>query len=133
MTLNHYEVVKPEHPQYNTVNRLIRTLTLSSPDDCTITFVPKTEEWNVDFIRHKKRCTYVLDDKYMVTVSSIRECKVDWPRARSDEILDVTPDLYDETHTEIEVWVCPHSALYLTVLSFFSLVSQHSLGVCLWT
>ena len=119
MTLNHYELVRPEHPQYSTVNHLIRTLTLSSPDNDTISFVPKTEEWNVDFIRHKKRHTYVLDDKYMVTVSSIRECRIDWTRARSDEILDVTPDLYNETHTEIEVGVYLHGAYIVPHCTLF--------------
>ena len=101
--LKHYEVVKPDHQLCHTVNSLIRTLTLSSPDDCTISLVPRTENWNVHFIRHKKRHTYVLEDKYMVTVSLIRECLLDWPRAKTDELLDVTPDLYNKTHTEVEV------------------------------
>ena len=103
VTLNHYEMVKPDHRLYRTVNNLIRTLTLSSPDDCTIGLVPRTENWNVHFIRHKKRHTYVLEDKYMVTISLIRECVLNWPRGRNDEPLDVTPDLYNETHTEVEV------------------------------
>ena len=103
MVLKHYEVVKPDHLLYRTVNNLIRTLTLSNPNDSTISFVPRTENWNVHFIRHKKRHTYVLEDKYMVTISLIRECVLDWPRAKSDEPLDVTPDLYKKSHTEVEV------------------------------
>ena len=97
--------MKPDHQLYGRVNNLIHTLTLSSPDDSTISFVPRTENWNVHFIRHKKRHTYVLDGKYMVTISLIREYVLDWPRARNDEPLDVTPNLYNETHTEIEVGV----------------------------
>ena len=103
ITLNHYEVVKPDHQLYGRVNNLIHTLTLSSPDDSTISFVPRTENWNVHFIRHKKRHTYVLEDKYMVTISLIRECVLGWPRAKNDESCDVTPDLYKKSHTEVEV------------------------------
>lgn len=116
MTLNHYEVVKPDHPQYSTVNHLIHTLTLSNPDDCTITFVSMTENSNVHFIRHKKRHTYTLEDKYMITVSLIRECPLDWHKARTDESLDVTPDLYNETHTEVEV------SLYIFAQSLYNII-----------
>ena len=104
ITLNHYEVMKPDNQLYHTVNSLIRTLTLSSPDDCTISLVPRTENWNVHLIRHKKKHAYVLGNNYMVTISLIRECVLkNWPRAKTDEPLDVTPNLYEKSHTEVEV------------------------------
>lgn len=103
MTLNHYEVVKPDDQLYHTVHRLTNTLKLSKSDDSTINFVPKTQDWNVYFIRHKQRHNYVLDDMYMVTISQVRECVPDWPRAENNKRLEVTPDLYNTTHTEIEV------------------------------
>ena len=141
--LKHYEVVKPDHQLYHIVNDLVRTLSLSNPNDCTIGLVPRTKNWNVNFIRHKKKHTYALGDKYMVTVSSIREYAISLLKTRNDEPLDVTPDLYKKRHTEVEVGVVYFLLyIFLNILSFpilfssstpFSLVPQHSLGVCLWT
>ena len=105
MTLNHYEVLKPDDQLYHTVNRLTDTLTLSNTDDCTIKFVPRTKDWNVHFIRHKQRHSYILDDMYTITISQVREYVPDWSRAMKDEPLEVTPDLYNVTHMEVEVWV----------------------------
>ena len=105
MTLNHYEVVKPDHPLYSTVNCFMKTLTLSNPDGSSISFVAKMKDWNVHFIRHKRRRAYVLGNKYMVTISHVQECVPKWTRAINDELFNVTPKLFNVSHTEIEVWV----------------------------
>ena len=103
MSLNNCEVIKPDHQLYHTINCLIHTLTLLNSDDSTISFVPRTDNWNVHYIRHKKWRTYVLGRKYMVTVSLIRERELNWPKVKRNEPLDVTPSFYNETHNEIEV------------------------------
>ena len=100
MTLNYYEVVNRGSPEYEVVERLVRTVSLSDPEK-TIILETRTHDWNVNFIRHKTRETYRIDDKYMVTVTALRECQF------SDEpfntLVPVTPDRYRKTHTEIEV------------------------------
>ena len=103
MTLNYYEVVKPGDLLYKEVRHLVDTVSLTDPEQGTISLVPKTEAWSVHFIRHKKRETYVMDDKYIVTISSIRECTPDWPNPEENKLESVTPDCYENIHTEIEV------------------------------
>ena len=98
MTLNYYEVINMGSPEYEVVERLVRTVSLSDPEKRTITLETRTDDWNVNFIRHKTRETYHIDDKYMVSVTAIRECRI------SDEPFNtITPDRYHVTHTEIEV------------------------------
>ena len=91
------------------VQRLIDSMVLSDPDSATISFVPKTNTWNTTFIRHKKRNTYILGGKYMITVSSIRESVQNWVKALdstgTDERIDITPSLYKKPHMEVEVGV----------------------------
>ena len=86
------------------VQRLIDSMVLSDPDSATISFVPKTNTWNTTFIRHKKRNTYILGGKYMITVSSIRESVQNWVKAL-DKRIDITPSLYKKPHMEVEVGV----------------------------
>ena len=98
MSLNYYEVVNMGSPEYEVVERLVRTVSLSDPEKRTITLETRTDDWNVNFIRHKMRETYRIDDKYMVTVTAIRECQF------NEELFNtITPDRYRKTHTEIEV------------------------------
>ena len=105
MTLNYYEVVKPEDQLYEEVRRLVDTVSLTDPVDGTISLVPKTEAWSVNFIRHKKRETYVMNNKHMVTINSIEECTLNWPNTEENKLESVTPDHYENLHTEIEVHV----------------------------
>ena len=51
----------------------MRTVSLSDPEKRTITLETRTDNWNVNFIRHKTREAYRIDDKYMVTVAAIRK------------------------------------------------------------
>ena len=101
MTLNYYEVMTAGSPEYEMVEKLVRTVSLSDPEKRTITLETRTDDWNVNFIRHKTRKAYRIDDKYIVTVTAIRESQFN--EQPSNTYVSVTPDLYHKTHTEIEV------------------------------
>ena len=107
MTLNCFEIVKPDDELYITATKLLRTMTLSNPEDRTISFVVRSYDWNVHLIRHKIKKSIIIDDKYMVTVDRIRECVPEWSTAECGMVLELTPDQYKvnemQAHTEIEV------------------------------
>jgi hypothetical protein len=108
MTLNYYEVMTAGSPEYEVVEKLVRTVSLSDPEKRTISLETRTDDWNVNFIRHKTREAYRIDDKYIVTVTCVRECQFN--EQLSNTYVSVTPDLYHKTHTEIEfhnlTWEC---------------------------
>ena len=153
MTLNYYEVMTAGSPEYEVVEKLVRTVSLSDPEKRTISLETRTDDWNVNFIRHKTREAYRIDDKYIVTVAAIRESRFN--EQLSNTYVSVTPDLYHKTHTEIEVkngvstthalvaylienrsislsCPCPLSLVTLCT-SLHILVSQPHLGVCFWS
>ena len=101
MTLNYYEVMTVGSPEYEVVEKLVRTVSLSDPEKRTISLETRTDDWNVNFIRHKTREAYRIDNKYIVTVTCVRECQFN--EQPSNTYVSVAPDLYHETHTEIEV------------------------------
>ena len=115
-------------PEYNLVERLVKTVSLSDPEEATITLVTRTDEWSVNFIRHKKREAYRIDDKFIVTVTDIRECQFE--REELHTCVAVTPDRYRDLHTEIEVRTC--SLIPKTKHTVFP-GSQLCLGVCIWS
>ena len=104
ITLNKYEIVKPEHLLYSSIHRLIRSLAQPNPGESTIHLTPRTKDWNVRFIRHKQKETYAIEDKFIVAISNIRECYI--PPVEEYEQLEVKPSLYKPAHTEIEVTNC---------------------------
>jgi len=73
------------------------------PKPGTLKFIPRADEWNVNFIRYKRRETFFLDEKYMVTVTTVKEHCVDWREMRSGESVDVAPENYEKPHMEVEV------------------------------
>ena len=101
MTLNYCEVINQDSQENEIVQRLLSTVSLSDPDKGTITLSARTEDWNVNFIRHKKRESYSVDDKYSVTVTAIRECQLE--NKPFNMCVDVTPELYKAQHVEMEV------------------------------
>ena len=100
LSLNHLQIVLDTDPHYRPVKRLLKTVTYSDPG--TLTFVASAQDWTVNYIRHKVRKGYVVDDKYIVTVSNVREYRVDWEKLDPDSLLTVKPEDY-ETHSEVEV------------------------------
>jgi len=94
--LNRFESVPKRD---STIQKLLRTITMPNPE--TLAFIPHTDEWVIDFIRHKRRETFFLDEKYMVTVTEVKECQIKWMPC--DERIFIGPKDYDKPHMEVEV------------------------------
>ena len=99
MSLNQLRVVSPSHPLSGVTQRMLTEVSFSEPG--TLRLIPCTKEWNVNFIRHKKRTSYVLDEKYITTVSSVDEYTVDMKHPKWKPIT-IKPEDYSN-HTEVEV------------------------------
>ena len=101
MTLNYCEVLNVESPEYEVVEKLVKTVSLSDPEKRTITLETRTDDWNMNYMRHKMREAYQIDDKHLVTVTRVRECQFN--EEPCNTLVPITPDRYRKTHTEIEV------------------------------
>ena len=84
------------------VEQLVNTLSLSDPDNGSISLQTNADDWSVYVIRHKKRKTYLMDNKYILTVTVVQECKLSHQPLNT--VVELTPDFYSEPHTEIEVY-----------------------------
>lgn len=73
------------------------------PKPGTLKFIPRADEWSVNFIRHKQREVFFLEEKYMVTVTTVMEHCVNWREMRSGVPINVAPEDYDKPRIEIEV------------------------------
>ena len=102
----------------------MKTLSLSDPNEGTISLLARTQDWNVNFIRHKKRESYRIDDKHIVTVTDIRECQL--KDQQEDELVSINSDLYSKNHTELEV---NHAYLYSSPHTNQHFLQFHN---CLW-
>ena len=102
MTLNVYEIVQPEvSPElYRVVHQLLREVSYDV-DKETLTLPQRSRELSVNFIRHKKREAYCIDDKLLLTITSIEEYK-DPP---SELDLSLSSGYHSDPHIEIEVAV----------------------------
>ena len=103
-------------PTYGVVPQLMKTLTFSEPG--TLTLVPCTGDWTVEFIRHKKRTAHVIADKYMVTVTAIQEYRTEWEKLQKWEIITVKfeddPKIVEHFEVEVKVsQVCSHILYYV--------------------
>jgi hypothetical protein len=96
MTLNFYEIVSPE--LYRVVQQLLREVSYDV-DKQTLTLPPRSRELSVNFIRHKKREAYCIDDKLLLTITSIEEYK--------DPLSELDLSGYhSDPHIEIEFHNC---------------------------
>ena len=85
---------------YSTVDRLLQNLTIPKPG--LLEFTPCTDDWTVEFIRHKKRTAYVIDNKCMVTITAIQEYRTDWEKLLKGQAVTVNFNDISE-HFEVEV------------------------------
>lgn len=93
-------MVDENAPEYEVVKRLVESISLTNPDEATISILIRSEDWNVNFIRHKKKEAFRVDDRHLVTVTNVRECQLE--KESSDE-RSITPGFYREKHIEVEV------------------------------
>ena len=101
MSPSYYEMVQGGSTEYAVVEKLLKTMELSELDE-TITLVTKTEDWCVNYIRHKKRETYHYKDKYLVTITDVAEYQLRTEHQRNEQV-PIFPDYYSKRRTECEV------------------------------
>ena len=65
--------------------------------------MPRADDWVINFIRHKKRETFFIEGKFMVTVTTVKEHDVNWKEMHPDVPTVVKPEDYNEPHMEVEV------------------------------
>ena len=98
ISLSCFGTVPLADPQLSVVQEVLKTLTFSKSESFTV--IPFTTNWTIHFIRYKKKRSYILDEKYLITVTSIKNTK-------PNQILEgqqITIDLGDvPEHTEVEV------------------------------
>ena len=115
MSLNLYEMVTPGmSSEYRLVEQFVRTV-VYDPVTETITFQPRTDEWNVNYVRHKKREAYHVDKKLLISVTTIQEYNID---QHPSTPLSLSPKSSDDLHVEIEV-----SCMLLLAFIFFVYLS----------
>ena len=100
ISLNRLEIVPETHPLYGVAHRLFQSLRIAKPG--TLEFIPCADDWNVEFIRHKKRTAYVIDDECMVTITAIQEYRTDWEKLPKGKAVTVNFNDFPE-HIEVEV------------------------------
>ncbi len=98
--LSQLQIVKSGEPLHDMADRLQKTIRLSQRG--TLHFIPCTDEWSISLIRTKKRMSYVIEGKYIVTVSSVREHEIE-SRSRQQQRVDFQDF---EEHYEVEVSCC---------------------------
>ena len=101
MAMSHYEVVKPGSAEHTVMEQLLKTMSVTKFDN-ELTLVTKTDDWCVNFIRHKKRETYRNKYKYLVTITDAAEYQLRKEHQRSEPVT-IFPDNYSMCRTECEV------------------------------
>ena len=102
----------------------MKILAFSEPG--TLSLIPCADEWTIEFIRHKKRTAYVLEDKYMVTVTAIREYRTEWEKLEKGEMVTVkfedNPELLEHFEVEVrmtfDIWVATDHLSLAAIMSF---------------
>ena len=103
MTLNLYEMVPEGSPEYSVVQQLLKTVSHDPEKEAIMFLQSRSDEWSVNFVRHKKREAYCITDKLLLTITAIREYKVDTYTVDKDDVLTLSPGPNDSLHYEIEV------------------------------
>ena len=93
-------------------------------DPETLQLVPRADDWVVNFIRHKKRETFFIEGKYMVTVTTVKEHDVNWKEMRPGDSINVKPEDYNEPHMEVEVRPVVNSLLGTYLRCLYQTICQ---------
>ena len=78
---------------------MVDTCNLIMTNELSLT--PLTDEWLIDFIRHKTRDSYILDGVHLVTISEVFEYDVKgWSHNQGEQI---SLQRSKDSHWELEV------------------------------
>ena len=115
------------------VQRLLKTVSHGPEKEAIMFLQSRSDEWSVNFVRHKKREVYCITDKLLLTITAIREYKVDTYTVDKDDVLTLSPGPNDSLHYEIEVNKIITLHTVCSYCYYQSTVPQPFLGVCLWS
>ena len=97
--LHHYQCVEEREPLYGVVREMMGRIQFLPRHKVRIQ--PRTSRWSVHLIRHKLKKTYLVDDKFAITVADVSEHSFD---ARRDEAVEFDMRVEaKESHAEVEV------------------------------
>eukprot|EP00731_Ephydatia_muelleri_P033572 Em0032g34a len=110
LNLDRHVIVHTFDPEFIVIEKLVESMSLALG---TLTFTP-CNGWKVDKLCYKRQSTFILEDTFMVTISDVKECSVDWEnysqRNEGDHQLTVNLENSQDNHWELELssirWVC---------------------------
>ena len=83
--------------------KLVDSMSITEPG--SVGFQPCTDMWKVNLLRYARRYTYVLEETFLITISEVKEYKVDWEsygRENKGQLLTVNWEAL-AGHWELEV------------------------------
>lgn len=104
LNLSYYELIHKHNPEYSGCMKLVDSMSI--PSSGSLCFLPCTGIWKVDLLRCTKRYTYVLEETFLITMSEVKEYKVDWEhygRENQEKLLTVNLEDLADRHWELEV------------------------------
>ena len=103
LNLDRHVIVHTFDPEFIVIEKLVESMSLAPG---TLTFTP-CNGWKVDKLCYKRQSTFILEDTFMVTISDVKECCVDWEnysqRNEGDHQLTVNLENSQDNHWELEV------------------------------
>ena len=99
------ETVWKNDTHFTIIQEMVRMVSAAVPGELTL--VPCTNNWTVEFIRHKRRSSYILapDNMHMVTVSHITEHEVKCGACQAGDQLPISLNGSENNHWEVEVYI----------------------------
>ncbi|KAL5510868.1 hypothetical protein EMCRGX_G006479 [Ephydatia muelleri] len=105
LNLDRHEIIHTCDPEFIVIKKLVESMSLAPG---TLTFTP-CNDWKVDMLRYIRQSTFILEDTFMVTISDVKECSVNWERNEGEQFTVNLEDSQDK-HWELELssilWVC---------------------------
>ena len=103
LELDCHEIVNTCDPEFIVVKKLVESMSLTPG---SLTFTP-CDDWKVNMLRYKRQSTFHLENTFMVTISEVKECHVNWEkysRRNEGDQLIVNLEDYQDRHWELEVY-----------------------------
>ncbi len=98
LSLQEFRVVQEGSPLATIAKKLVDSVKVTSSTE--IELLLHSEEWHVNLIRRKRKTPYIIDDKFLVIVSSVWEYSVKGTESAPTKVVSTQEC---EEHREIEV------------------------------